>query len=116
MNASDLIRHIRLVNNDDDSAQWSDEQYVVVLNEARRYIFDNYPEARLDASGALASYSDIDPNDYSATLAFPPDTYYLPLIDYALYRYYSAEGGDPRDNSRAATYLRRFQGFFIPGG
>lgn len=116
MNASDLIQHIRLANNDDDSAMWADEQYAKVIDEGRRFIFENYPESRLDSSGALVAYSDTDLNNLAATMTFPPDLYFVAIMDYALYRYYSAEGGDPRDNSRAADYLRRFQGFFTPGG
>ena len=109
-----LIKTIRQMCNDDraSSQSWSDDQYITAINEARRLIFDAHPEARIDATGALLSYTEVAPSDISTTMTFPDDHYTEPVVNFVLYRYYLSEGGDVRDNSRAGAYLQRYNAFF----
>lgn len=114
MTATDIIQHVRNLNRDDDpvAQEWSDEQYILAINEAYRTIADLHPESRLSSTGTLLSVTEASAGSPDTDLTFPAALYRQPVIDFVLYRYYMAEGGDVRDNSRAGAYLARFDSFF----
>ena len=118
MTLTDIIQVVRKLVNDDsadaNAQRLDDADYTILISDGMRYIFTNHPESRVQAAGGtLLPFVAPDPNNPMTTLPLS-DVYFTALTLYVAFKYYSEEGGDARDNKRAAEYWKQFEATFEP--
>lgn len=112
MKGSDLIPEIRVATDDVNENIWSDAQYMVVINQARRDIYYEHTESRMTSNGFLEAFTHI--TDETATM--PEDELYMsPIIFLATAKFYGADMGDTRDKDRSLIHLQQYKSFFTAG-
>lgn len=105
MTGTDIIDVVRIATFDDKIEQqtWKDAKYLNALNSARSYLYSNHPESRINSSGTLVTFADIEESALSDTM-WESDLYFTFLSEYVCYLYFSAASGDTQNSRRASEH------------
>ena len=105
MKGTEIISSARIATFDDKIGQetWKDDKYLKALNQARSYLFTNYPESRLNSAGVLQTFSDIAQKDLSDTM-WESDIYFIFLAEYICYIFFGGSAGDTQNSRQASEH------------
>ena len=109
MTFGQLIKDTRLMLVDKGAVEeLTDSDYAQFATAGMKLMWELCPQCRLaDTGRTVNTWAKADPGEPDVQLCVNT-TYYHPLLDYVMFRYYDRDSGDSRDKKQARYYWDQF--------